>query len=155
MADMVTTRKNDFGRILVAVLDPKLVSYKMQVIIGDHYFELDIAMEKIGFDENGDEVELDFGDGEDGGQGKEGDIAKEKKDDKMAKPDDPMDEDNSDGAALGDTSAEDNPILENKIMDMADQAIDLAVNMLIGECVDKVFGEDDGGMVDGLVEDVI
>jgi hypothetical protein len=38
--DMKTTRKNNFGRILVAVLDPNLVPAKLDVVIGDHYFEL-------------------------------------------------------------------------------------------------------------------
>ena len=56
MVDMVTTRKNDFGRILVAVLDPTLLPSRMDVVIGDHYFVLKIEKEKVGFDGNGDEV---------------------------------------------------------------------------------------------------
>jgi hypothetical protein len=37
--DMETTRKNNFGRVLVAVLDPKLLPTKLDAVIGDHYFE--------------------------------------------------------------------------------------------------------------------
>ena len=32
--DMETTRKNEFGRILVAVLDPKLIPRMLDVVIG-------------------------------------------------------------------------------------------------------------------------
>jgi hypothetical protein len=35
--DMETTRKNEFGRIFIAVLDPKLIPRKLDVVIGDHY----------------------------------------------------------------------------------------------------------------------
>jgi hypothetical protein len=41
----------------------------MDAVIGDHYFELKIEKEKVGFDGNSDEVELDFGGGGDGGNG--------------------------------------------------------------------------------------
>lgn len=62
---METTRKNNFGRILVVVLDPKLLPPKLDVVIGDHYFELKFEFEPVGFDENGDEVCLNFGDNDD------------------------------------------------------------------------------------------
>lgn len=69
---METTRKNDFGRILVAVLDPKLIPRMLDVVIGDHYFDLVFEVEKKGFDENGDEVDIiwDGGEGEGDGEGK-------------------------------------------------------------------------------------
>ena len=57
--DMETTRKNKFGRILIAVLDPKLISRVLDVVIGDHYFDLEFEVEKRGFDENGEEVDID------------------------------------------------------------------------------------------------
>ena len=38
--DMVMTRVNKFGRFAVAVLDPELIPKKMDVIIGNHFFEL-------------------------------------------------------------------------------------------------------------------
>lgn len=53
--------KNNFGRVLVAVLDPKLLPTKLDAVIGDHYFELRFEVESVGFDENGDEVNQNFG----------------------------------------------------------------------------------------------
>jgi len=70
--DMETTRKNEFGRILVAVLDPKLIPRVLDVVIGDHYFDLEFEVEKKGFDEKGEEVEVEWdgGHGEGDGEGK-------------------------------------------------------------------------------------
>jgi hypothetical protein len=31
---------------------------KLDVVIGDHYFELDFEVEKVGIDENGEEAEF-------------------------------------------------------------------------------------------------
>jgi hypothetical protein len=71
MVDMVTTWKNDFGRILVVVLDPAPIPAKRDVVIGDHYFSLEIEKERVGLDENGDGVELDFDGSGDGGEEQE------------------------------------------------------------------------------------
>jgi hypothetical protein len=60
IVDMETTRKSDFGRILVAVLNPSLIPEQLDVVIGDHYFELEFEGEKVGIDENGVEVEFDW-----------------------------------------------------------------------------------------------
>jgi hypothetical protein len=70
--DMETTRKNEFGRILVAVLDPKLIPRVLDVVIGDHYFDLEFEVEKKGFDEKGEEVDVEWdgGEGEGDGEGK-------------------------------------------------------------------------------------
>lgn len=65
MVDMETKRKNNFGRVLIAVLDPKLLPPKLDVVIGDHYFDLKFEVEPMGFDENGDEVQWFSKDGED------------------------------------------------------------------------------------------
>lgn len=65
--DMETTRNNDFGRIMVAVLNPLLIPARIDVVIGDHYFELEFILEKKGVDENGEEMEVNWkgrGDGE-------------------------------------------------------------------------------------------
>jgi hypothetical protein len=43
---METTRKSEFGRILVAVLDPKLIPRTLDVVIGDHYFDLFLKWRK-------------------------------------------------------------------------------------------------------------
>ena len=69
---METTRKNEFGRILVAVLDPKLIPRMLDVVIGDHYFDLEFEVEKRGFDEKGEEVEVEWDgrEGEGDGEGK-------------------------------------------------------------------------------------
>jgi hypothetical protein len=69
MVDMETTRKNDFGRVLVVVLNPVLIPSNLDVVIGDHYFELEFELEKMGFDENGEEAAIEWS----GGGSKEGD----------------------------------------------------------------------------------
>jgi hypothetical protein len=58
IVDMETTRKSDFGRILVAVLNSSLIPEQLDVVIGDHDFELDFEVEKVGFYENGEEADL-------------------------------------------------------------------------------------------------
>jgi hypothetical protein len=46
-------------RVLVLVLNLSLISEKkLDVVIGDHYFELDFEVEKVGIDENGEEAEF-------------------------------------------------------------------------------------------------
>jgi hypothetical protein len=55
---MKTTRKNNFGRVLVAVLNPSLIPEQLDVVIGDHYFELQFEVEKVGIDENGEEADF-------------------------------------------------------------------------------------------------
>jgi hypothetical protein len=60
VVDMETTRKSDFGRISVTVLNPSLIPANLDVVVGDHYFELEFEVEKLGTDENGDEVEIEW-----------------------------------------------------------------------------------------------
>jgi hypothetical protein len=60
IVDMETTRKSDFGRVLVAVLNPGLIPTQLDVVIGDHYFELEFEVERRGFDENGEEVDVEW-----------------------------------------------------------------------------------------------
>ncbi|CAN6363262.1 unnamed protein product [Urochloa humidicola] len=43
--DMITTRKNDYGRYKVAVLNPKEVPTEMDVVIGYCFFELKFSIE--------------------------------------------------------------------------------------------------------------
>jgi hypothetical protein len=57
--DMEVTRKNDFGRVLVGVLNLALIPANLDVVIRDHYFELEFEVEKFGFDENGEEVVIE------------------------------------------------------------------------------------------------
>jgi hypothetical protein len=60
IVDMETTRKSEFGRILVVVLNPSLILEQMDVVIGEHYFELKFEVEKMGFDEKGEEAEVEW-----------------------------------------------------------------------------------------------
>lgn len=43
--DMITTRKSNFGRFKVAVLDPALVPNRMDCVIGTRFFELNFEVE--------------------------------------------------------------------------------------------------------------
>lgn len=62
--------------------------------MGDNYFELKIEKEKVGFDDNGDEVKLDFGDSSgDKGDGKKKGESEADRNVKKAKPSDVMEED--------------------------------------------------------------
>ena len=71
MVDMETIRKNDFGRIQVAVLNPNHIPAHLDIVIGDHYFELEFEVEKIGVDENRYEMEVGWVGGDDDGEGNE------------------------------------------------------------------------------------
>ena len=66
---METTRKSDFGRIMVVVLNPLLIPARLDIVISDHYFEFEFEVEKKGIDENGEEMEVDWDGGEGDGEG--------------------------------------------------------------------------------------
>lgn len=55
---MEETRKNEYGRIYIAVLNPGLIPSRLDVVIGNHYFELEFEVEKMGMGENGEEMEV-------------------------------------------------------------------------------------------------
>jgi hypothetical protein len=55
----------------VVVLNPSLILEQLDVVIGDHYFELEFEVEKVGIDENGEEAEFDWHRGREG-EGREG-----------------------------------------------------------------------------------
>lgn len=80
MVDMETTRKSDYGRIMVAVLNPMLIPARLDVVIGDHYFELEFEVKKLGINENGEEVEVEWKGG--GGGGGEDEEEEEKEEEK-------------------------------------------------------------------------
>jgi hypothetical protein len=75
IVEMEATRQNQYGRILVAVLNPSLIPAHLDVVIADHYFELEFEVEKWGFDENGEEASFEWngGGGVVEGEGLEGD----------------------------------------------------------------------------------
>ena len=53
----------------MAVFNPKLIPASLDVVVGDHYFELGFEVEKIGVDENGEEAVFEWS-GEEAGEGK-------------------------------------------------------------------------------------
>jgi hypothetical protein len=44
--DMITTRKNKFGRFQIAVLNPSVMPTRMDVVIGARFFELQFKIEQ-------------------------------------------------------------------------------------------------------------
>lgn len=168
--DMETTRKSNFGRILVAVLDPKLLPPKLDTVIGDHYFDLKFELEPVGFDDNGDEVIFNFEEGNDGeNQGMEEDdpnaergLDREGKRSRREHVAAPGEQD----AALGKdgTSANSNKNtltmsdmlreeMEAKVQRMAAEIIDMAVDKTLDFCVDNVLAEEDDEQGLGAMED--
>ncbi|KAF0915316.1 hypothetical protein E2562_035548 [Oryza meyeriana var. granulata] len=79
-----------------------LLPKSLDVVIGDHYFELKFEVERLGFDENGEEVEIERDDeNEDGSEEKEGgDDTGERRDPKKAKSDDIVVDEEDKGAAI-------------------------------------------------------
>jgi hypothetical protein len=63
MVDMEETRKNNYGRVQIAVLNPALIPAQLDVVIADHYFELVFEVERIGVDENGEEAVVEWNGG--------------------------------------------------------------------------------------------
>lgn len=71
--DMEMTRKNDFGRTLsLSLIQYILIPAQLDVVTGDHYFELKFELEKVGIYENGEEVEIDHDNKEDEDNGGNG-----------------------------------------------------------------------------------
>jgi hypothetical protein len=72
--DMITTRKNKFGRFQIAVLNMSVVPTKMDVVIGARFFELQFEIEPYAHTQD---TSQSMGRGDDGG----GDNAQEDKED--------------------------------------------------------------------------
>uniref|UniRef100_J3MK80 CCHC-type domain-containing protein n=1 Tax=Oryza brachyantha TaxID=4533 RepID=J3MK80_ORYBR len=142
MVDMKTTRKNDFWRIFIAVLNPNLVPKMLDVVMGDHYFELKFKVEKKGVDENGEEVEFNFedGDGEDDGnlEGKEDEKKDEEKerDPKRTKSDDMAIDDSNIGSNEKEERSNkmggEKPT-DGELFEMAEQILDIAAGRMLAE----------------------
>lgn len=150
--DMKMTRKNDFGRIFVAVLNPRIIPKNLDVVIGDHFFELEIEVEKMGFDENGKEVEIEQDD-------RDGDGLEENKEDKhdgdgrdgrvtkRAKNDDMLVDGKENGTAEGKYDAALNgnqcqhKMKESEISAIASGILDVAVGKVMNEVCDMVIEE--------------
>jgi len=154
-------------------LSPKLIPTHLDVVIGDHYFELSFEVEKIGIDENGDEVELDLSNSDDEGNREEkedlmDDLEPEpSREPKMSKNSNTSLSENVDSdsskkegvknsflAAAQDLSEEEFEVFLKKT---AEEILDISVNTVLGEVADKVVAEDDVEMsqVHGTIHDAI
>lgn len=164
MIDMKSARKNDFGRVLVAVLNPKMLPTNLDVVIGDHYFEIKFEVERVGVDDNGDDIEWDFlSGGDDRDDNMEEDLSHINKDlDKEPKRSRDNDVDMEEGNVNGETNNEVpnrnkqalNPETEAKIQSMAKEILDVAFDNLIQKCCDKILAEPDDMLMEGVVEEV-
>jgi hypothetical protein len=168
MVDMETTRKNNFGRVLVAVLNPSLIPKELDVVIGDHYFELEFEVEKWGFDENGEEATFEwksgFLDGE--GEGEEGEgqerMAKKQKKDGSSGEREEL------GNVMMDDSAQvlswkeqvmnmSNVEFEAFLKEKAGEILNKAAENIFDDLVDKVTGEEEGeqeNIVNGVLSEM-
>ncbi|CAN6276965.1 unnamed protein product [Urochloa humidicola] len=164
--DMETTRKNNFGRIFVAVLDPKLLPPKLDVVIGDHYFDLKFEVEPVGFDDNGEEVHFNFGnndenqDMEEDAPNDEENLDREGKHSKNESSEAPGGKDadgKNDGMpnkTKGNTppmSMEQQEEMEAKIQRMASEIMDMAVEKTLNFCADVVSAEEEDEQIDGTL----
>lgn len=161
MVDMKTTRKSNYGRIFVAVLDPKLLPSQLDVVIGDHYFELKFEVERVGCDEHGDEVEWGFlGNNDEGSEDMEEDKSNDyhvmDREPKRSKTDNVSREgDNNGKGAAQDAPSDNNVVLEAKLQSMANEILDKTFENIINQCCDKVLAENEDELQEGLVEDVL
>jgi hypothetical protein len=159
--DMETTRKSNFGRVQVAVLNPGLIPEQLDVVIGDHYFEVEFEVERVGIDENGEEAEFEWpngveeGDAEDlvkGGQrGEEEEferMTKKQKRDEVAEEKGRVEE-NTKGAEDGFISWREQVQNMSKVefeaflRAKAGEILNMAADEVIGEVADKVMEEKD------------
>lgn len=158
LVDTKTTRKNEFGRFFVAVLNPKLIPKMIDVVIGDHYFELKFEVEKKGVDENGEEVEFNLedwdGDEEDGNS--EGEEYKEnnegkERESKRTKNDDMAIDDNKENSERKENEVQEggDQGREDVILEMAENVLDVAVERVLGEEYERVEREEE--KIDGAV----
>lgn len=164
--DMETTRRNNFGHILVAVLDPKLLPRKLDVVIGDHYFELKFEIEPVGFDDNGEEVHFNFDDrNNDGNHPMEEDNSSDecgldregkrsKKDRSAVQGQKEAPPNNGESAVneakdVSSKTEEQREEMERKIRKMANKIMDMDVDMTLDYCVDKVLAEEETDQGDG------
>jgi hypothetical protein len=143
--DMETTRKNNFGRVLVAVLNPSLIPKELDVVIADHYFELEFEVEKWGFDENGEEAAFVWNGGvgeEEGEEEGEGEgfrrVAKKQKRVEGSKEDVEM------GSPTGVDSAQDMTWKE-QVQNMSKEEFETFLREkageILGKAADKLFDE--------------
>jgi hypothetical protein len=155
IVDMETTRKSDFGRVLVAVLNPGLIPTQLDVVIGNHYVELEFEVEKRGFDENGKEVDVEWpvkmeeceGTGVAGG-GRHTEVERSERMAKKQKRDEGSSGGDKEGGdvfvswkeQVQNMSGEE---FEDFLKAKADEILDKAAKMVIEDLADKLMGEAD------------
>jgi hypothetical protein len=168
VVDMETTRKNDFGRIFVAALNPLLIPNKLDVAVADHYFELEFEVERKGFDENGEETEFNWVGKSEGG-GEEDEIeynVVEEEEDRGRE----IKRQKSEAAVFGEKGhmlykdVWDIDVLREKVQrmdreefrkfleDKANEIVDVVVDQKLDEIAEKVAREDDGDVLMGKEE---
>lgn len=148
LADMVASKKNDYVRVLVSVLDSKNLPAKLSVVIGDRWFEFSVKVESIipGVESF---VETSIDGDKDGNTG----------DDDMMSGDVMRDQDNhKEGNGSADnqtdmdiakehTGQEDQRDAALPDESMADDILNFDTGQLFEEIADKVLAEDDGPLV--------
>jgi hypothetical protein len=163
VVDMEATRKNIYGRILVAVINPSLIPDRLDVVIGDHYFELDFEVEKWGFDENGEEAAFEWsgGSAELGGKDAEGEgqQGSEEGQERVAKKQ--KKEGNNIEIATGNNSWKEQVQnmteveFEAFLREKAGEVLKKASDIVLDEVVYSVMEEEEEGQQEDLVERVM
>lgn len=148
----------------MAVLDQKLLSHNLDVVIGDRFFDLEFEYEEKGVDENGQEVVFNLRDnGDHGNEDMDYDIDLEDngkdREFKRAKHGDGTLKENLDsllkeGGGTNHDLGRDNGKMDAKIWSMAEQILNGACDKLIQECRERVMVEDEVAPIDGVLEDV-
>ena len=150
LADMVASKKNDYVRVLVSVLDSKNLPAKLSVVIGDRWFEFPVKVESIipgveSFVETSIDGDKDGNTGD--GNSMSGDVMRDQDNHKegngSANNQSDMD------IAKEHTGQEDqrDAALPVNYESMAHDILDFVTGQLFEEIADKVLAEDDGPLV--------
>jgi hypothetical protein len=164
--DMAETRKNNYGRVQIAVLNPALIPAQLDVVIADHYFELEFEVERVGVDENGEEAVFDWNGGiEEGGKG-----GKEEKEDEVQEREAKrsrvtnigVEQEAGKKTTVGEAQGEGlKDYVQNLSEDefklflkrKAKEILDMSVDRVLDEAADKVMAEKEGEPVQRMEEE--
>jgi hypothetical protein len=168
--DMEETRKNNYGRVQIAVLNPALIPAHLDVVIADHYFELEFEVERIGVDENGEEAIVEWNGGGAEGEkgGKEGAVEtmleREAKRSKLSNiADVRVVEDGSDGSGNSTQGESLKEYVQNLseeefkifLKRKAKEIIDMSVDRVLEEAADKVMAANEDVLNEGSKVDEV
>jgi hypothetical protein len=156
MVDMEETRKNNYGRVQIAVLNPALIPAQLDVVIADNYFELVFEVERIGVDENGEEAVVEWNGGvaeEENGEKEVAGFTVQEREAKRSKTTSSA-EDLVGGAGVDDNSDSfPGDSLKEYVQNMSEEKfklflkqkakeiMDMSVDRVIDEAADKVLAE--------------